>query len=505
MPPKIFAYARFDLDALLSLATRLRGRPCTADEVVRPKTGSLNWVIFITFDDAIEWAFRSPRIGHGMGLTNESASKMLVSEASTMKYLGNRSTVPVPEVYSFSRDYDNDIGVPYILMSKAAGRPLSEYDWVELSSIPGYPNRRPLLPLTDQNREKIMRQLGAIMFSLSEIHFDNIGSLVEDYAGNYSIGECPSPSLLWQSRDELEGIDRGPFAQDSQYFHSLVSAFIAHSKELSLTPHSFFAPIPDPFDYPNWTSYCGAVERWQTFCSVDDKVEGSQNRLSFCIAGQFLHEMIPRMTSPDGNFVLSHPDLHTGNIFVDENFNITSIIDWASASSGPVTELLATPGLNGSLSPPKETLAAAFRTGFCQGGKVVEPKQWGKAEAMWHFTRLVRMLSIQDYTHFKLLYGLVYAKKADDLPRLFRERSMQEHNKALLAELCQEEIEEEGGPNEEEGDAYVDESDGPAVARKLTLMSEMNPNFVADKRLWLWIRKALEFDHSDTTTTIASV
>ncbi|KAK7403933.1 hypothetical protein QQX98_010303 [Neonectria punicea] len=495
MRPKIFAYAKFNLDALLSLATRLRGRPCTADASTRPKTGSLNWVIFITFEDGIEWAFRSPRSGPSTILTKESASKMLISEASTLKYLRTHSSVPVPEVYSFSGDYNNEIGVPYILMSKASGRPLSEYDWVELSRISGYPNKRPLLPLVDRDREKIMRQLGAIMSYLSEIHFDKIGSLFEDSDGNYSVGECLSPSLLWQHRDELEGIDRGPFHQESQYFHSLISAFIAHAKELPLTPHSFFAPIPDPFEYPHWTSYRQAVERWRTFCSVDDKVEGSKNRLSFCIAGQFLYEMIPRLTSTNGNFVLSHPDLHLGNIFVDEDFNITSIIDWGSASSSPMIELLATPGLSGSLSPPKESLAAAFRSGFCQRGQIFEPEQWGKAERMWRFARLVRMLSTQDYTHFKVLYNLVYEKESEDIPRLFREQSMQEHGKALMAKLCQDELEEEEEhieEQEDDEDGHVDESDGPAVARKLTLMSEMNPKFVADKRLWLWIEKALE-------------
>lgn len=63
-----------------------------------------------------------------------------------------------------SGSYDNTIGVPYILMSKAVGRALSDYDWAQIShQIPGYPSLRQLLPLPDGNREKVMRQLGAIM------------------------------------------------------------------------------------------------------------------------------------------------------------------------------------------------------------------------------------------------------------------------------------------------------------------------------------------------------
>ncbi|KAF5611582.1 RNase H domain protein [Fusarium subglutinans] len=492
--PKVFAYANFDLDALISLAARLRGQSCTIDTSTRPRAGSTHWVIFVVFEDGVEWVFRSPRCGPSAIITEESASKLLISEASTLKYLRGRGSILVPEVFSFSGDGRNEIGVPYILMSKASGRPLSDYDWIELSRIQGYTSRRPLLPMTHRDREKVMAQLGATMLQLLDIHFDKIGSLFQDSNGNYCVGECLSPSLLWQHRDELEGIDRGPFNQESQYLRSLISAFNAHAEELSLTPHSFFAPIPNPFEYPNWASYCKAVERWQSFCSIGDKVEGNKNRLDFCIAGQFLNEMVPHFASAEARFVLCHPDLHLGNIFIDEDFNITCIIDWSSASTSPVAELLSTPGLNGSLSPPNQSLVTAFRSGFSNRGQVLGPQQWERADKMWYFLRLVRMLSTQDYTLFKSLFELVYNENADNIPRLFHERRMQEAGQAQFAKLCQGESEEE----EDEPIQKVDDNGQThisvevVVARKVSLMCEMNSNFVADKRLWLWIESVLE-------------
>jgi len=97
---KIFSFTNFNLDALLSLATQLRGgRPCTTDVSQRPKSGSLNWVIFITFDDGIEWVFRCPR--SDVSVKRASRHKMIISEASTLKYLEKHSSVPVPKVYSF--------------------------------------------------------------------------------------------------------------------------------------------------------------------------------------------------------------------------------------------------------------------------------------------------------------------------------------------------------------------------------------------------------------------
>ncbi|KAH7127330.1 hypothetical protein EDB81DRAFT_907510 [Dactylonectria macrodidyma] len=480
----IFAHADFHLDALLSLAAKLReGCSCNADVSQRPKAGSLNWAIFITFDDGVEWVFRPPRSRMSPLVTSESASKMVISEAVTLKYFGNTARP--------RSSGDNDIAVPYILMSKASGRPLLDCDRAEgsrtslvdifMTVIIQQQQRQPPLPMTDRDREKAIFQLEYIMSSLSEIHLDKIELLFEakDDDSNYFIGECLSPSPIWQWRDTFEGIHRGPFHQESEYFSSQISAFVAHAKELPLTPHSFFTPLPDAFEYPSWASYCVAAHRRGTFCWVGDKMESSKNRLSYCIAGQPLQQMIPSLashTTRGGGFVLSHPDLHVGNLFVDENFNITSIIDWGSVSSGPLSELLASPGFSGPTTPPTISRVAAFRDGFCRGG-----------EMMWRFSRLVRLLSGHDYTLFKALYELVH-KNPEDIPRLFHDQSTQGYAPELLAKLREDDEEDE----EDDGGGHDEMPKELAIAGKLTLMSEMNPSFVADKTLWLWIENALD-------------
>jgi hypothetical protein len=64
-----------------------------------PKSGSLNWVIFISFDDGIEWVFRSPKSGLYGFYSDETSSKIIMSEASTLMYLRAYTSIPVPEVY----------------------------------------------------------------------------------------------------------------------------------------------------------------------------------------------------------------------------------------------------------------------------------------------------------------------------------------------------------------------------------------------------------------------
>lgn len=101
MRDRIYYFASFNLEALLSLSEQIRGRKCTCDVTAMPKCGCLNWVIFVTFDDGIEWVFRSPMAGRNKIYSDETSSKIVDSEASTLMYLKTHTSIPVPEVYSY--------------------------------------------------------------------------------------------------------------------------------------------------------------------------------------------------------------------------------------------------------------------------------------------------------------------------------------------------------------------------------------------------------------------
>jgi hypothetical protein len=76
---------------------------------------------------------------------------------------------------------------------------------------------------------------------------------------------------------------------------------------------------------------------------------------------------------------------------------------------------------------------------------------------------------------------------------LFHERAKSDENQKLLSKLQQEDLTLEELQEEERAcfpPSRTVNSDAVAVARKLTLMSEMNPGFLADRRLWQWIEDA---------------
>lgn len=98
--PDIFTYATFDIQALCQLASGLRNNTaCTCNRDQIPASGGFNWAIFISFKDGMEWVFRSPRTGYGT-ISREVASKLLDSEATTLKYVRGNSDIRVPHVHS---------------------------------------------------------------------------------------------------------------------------------------------------------------------------------------------------------------------------------------------------------------------------------------------------------------------------------------------------------------------------------------------------------------------
>lgn len=71
---------------------------------------------------------------------------------------------------------------------------------------------------------------------------------------------------------------------------------------------------------------------------------------------------------------------------------------------------------------------------------------------------------------------------------------MLEDNKQLSTKLREDDLSEED-VKQREGDYFGNGKDAEtdrAVARKLTVMSEINRGFVADARLWRWIELVFE-------------
>lgn len=348
-----------------------------------------------------------------------------------------------------------------------------------------------------------MRQLGAISSQLSRLRLEKIGSLFEE-GGRYTVKPCLSPGLLLHGRDKLGDVSRGPFLQEIDYYRSLLSAFLLHIQCLPLEHHAFFAPVPVLTEYHNYASYLSATDRWNDFVTVGSKIDSSKNRLDYFIAGQFLEDMIPRFIT-DSNacassfgdgFPVYHPDLSHNNIFVDDDCNITCIIDWAFSSSVPMAELLTTPSMPHPRDETEPSLVAAFKAGFTdhferEEGKMLHPAVWKATRKRWLFTRLVKFDALQDYSYFVELYALVYGERTTDIPSLFEEQH-KTTSVSNMANILAADDQLLGDIKRDENAYFCNV--GPerhALARKLTLASVLSRGLVADSKLWRWIEDAV--------------
>ncbi|POR38280.1 Uncharacterized protein TPAR_01538 [Tolypocladium paradoxum] len=511
----IFYHASFNLAKLLQLATKLRNQPCACDSSQAPMFGAFSWAIFLKFDDGVEWVFRSPRT-ECVEISKAGACHILASEAATLKYVRQRTSIPVPEVFHYCATYRNDIEIPYILMSKAAGKPLSTYGW----QMPCHGRRKvgsptdPERALTQSERDKIMRQLGRYACQLFQFRFPTIGSLSERGGEGYSIEECLSPGHVLQGREDLQDIPRGPFCLERDYYSSLVSALLLHVELLPMEHRILLAPAPVPQEYPKFAEFYIAQMLWNDYAAVGNKPESSNNRLAYSLAGWYIRDhIVPRLSLPQGSqrsgFPLCHHDLSTQNIFVDDDFNITCVIDWAFSSTVPPAQLLSTPGLphpRDLVTDP--ALVHAFQSGFEDesvklGAVSPEPKHWKTGGMLSQFMLLVRLDALQDYHHLEALHQLALGCSASEHDSLRAKLVGVSTNPELLAlaEALKADDEPESEVKRHETQYFNSVGEERfALAQKITQLSQYDPFFIADRRLWTKVIDSCAVDTTRVST-----
>ncbi|KAL5361091.1 hypothetical protein BJX96DRAFT_165647 [Aspergillus floccosus] len=407
--------------------------------------------------------------------------KLLASEAATLRYIKSRTDLPVPEVYDYCDTADNEVGIPYILMSEAPGKPLSK-SWLSAGSY-----------LPDLATDKKAKEL-------SQLRFDKIGSLFEE-GGEFKVEECLSRGHVVDQRCTLEEVPRGPFTCATSFYDSLVSAFVQHAETLQLSHHCFVAPIPSTDAYQSRDNYRTAVDLWNDFVTIGNKIDSSDNRLDYIVAGDALRNIVPQLMRPtlSPNFPLCHGDLSINNIYVDDDYNITCIIDWAFTSSVPESTLFVPPGLPQSRNEISPELYAAFIDGFLTAvsgslGNTLHDeyhKLLKRCKPFWSLTRLLSLDCTADYHLFATVWDAAYGGKKD-IGAYFEQQRSSTHYPA--SEIEKEEL-----------SYFQNNALRNAIAKELTILSQWNRQystarlptvrnnmFVADDRLWKWVMQWMQ-------------
>ena len=120
-------------------------------------------------------------------------------------------------------------------------------------------------------------------------------------------------------------------------------------------------------------------------------------------------------------FPIHHPDISVGNIYVDAEYHIACIIDWAFCAAVPLSVLLTAPGLPQSRHELEPSLISAFENGYLAKATENLPKSNVDIELShsplmqcsrptWLLSRFLDFNSIADFHFFEALTNLTYSQ-----------------------------------------------------------------------------------------------
>lgn len=342
------------------------------------------------------------------------------------------------------------------------------------------------------------------------MRFDKIGSLFEEN-GSFVLKECLSRGHALHGRHVLDLTPRGPFTSEAEFYDSLVSSFNEHAECLFMSHHCFTAPVPSRHDYKSSTQYRSAVDLWNDFVTIGRRIDTADNRLDYIVAGDALRDIISSLRLPaviTETFPLHHADLSVNNIYVDDDYNITCIIDWAFASSIPESMLLVPPGLPQHRDELSPELQLPFKDGFlaaiprCMEDKLIlgYRESLKRCQNSWKLSRLLNLDSTDDYSLFAALWHSAHGP-GKTMGKYFSQQRRSPHYIQLSKEV-QEEDQPQSKIEKDETEYFQTKDFRNTIAKKLTLVSEWKTQytsnnsprlrqdmFVTSPKLWKWIQR----------------
>ncbi|KAJ5382832.1 Aminoglycoside phosphotransferase [Penicillium concentricum] len=275
-------------------------------------------------------------------------------------------------------------------------------------------------------------------------------------------------------KDGLEWVLRSPVenhpAMSNEYAAKLLASEAATLNSLDqaryklpLGNHCFAVSEPSRKDYPNKDQWHAARDAWNDFLNVGQKIDGATNKVDYIIAALTLSRLISQyarnwseITTSPASFPLCHPDLTTTNIFVDDQYNITCIIDWAYTTAVPFPFLLSPPGFPQSRHKLDERFCLGFSHGFKDAASLSAasppvglsiPKALEcvkNSEFAWCLTRFLAFDSTDDLSPFRTMWESIYPSVPKLESYFFSQRDLRHyrklHKKIRLEDLSKTQI-----------------------------------------------------------------
>ncbi|KAI1113277.1 kinase-like protein [Nemania sp. NC0429] len=277
-----------DPDAVCQLASQHHdSEPCRIFQ--NTANGSFNVCFFVEFPArGTRWVVRIPLVSSVYNVWDK-----VQSEVATIRYLEEKTKIPVPHVHAFgpadTADERNPLGLAFMIIDYIPGQSLDVVSFLEGPS---------------ERREHFYSQLIDILAELRQQEFDQAGSLMPDPCGTSTPVLGPLQSMQLNELQVARGCEAvRPATYDS------VAGFAWHQFEV--LNQKYQLPLSEMGLRTAQLEVFGLHNMKQC---MSDYVESEDSR---------------------GPFVLAHQDLRWSNIIVDESLNIQAILDWEWTTTVP--------------------------------------------------------------------------------------------------------------------------------------------------------------------------
>lgn len=305
--------ARLNIPELTRIASSLRGG---GEKSCRFQPGFLRGDGFITvgcahyhgwivFDDGVKWIVRIPQLTALLDTPLDLVNYFIESEYATLKFIEQRLPgVPAPRAHGFGlfSDTANLVGVGYILEDHMPGQPFCDDLATEAQKSHVYDQYADML--IDISRVP-RRQACSLLPSNGKEEGDNDGDTKE--------APIASNRFIWLGK-------HGPFASPLEYFTSIADIHLDLIADGQLYP-----------EYPK--------EAYLFYRLLRDKAAPVLAGATTTSAATSTTTTTTTTDEPSVNmFFLKHVDDIGDHFLVDDDYNITGVIDWKYARFAPASE-----------------------------------------------------------------------------------------------------------------------------------------------------------------------
>jgi hypothetical protein len=314
--------------------------------VLRYAEGANNRVVIIQYEpNKTKCCIRIPACGWGDKWT-ETDKVMLERSARTMRYVKSHTAMPIPNIVHYNVELNNTISAPYMIMEYIEGQAPLKLWWGDIYDQPpqsdsfdsdsssdseeddevgggeGGPevareemdfqngfHYKKISPELEQKRQRILESLASCVAELRSLKFDKLGTLSLDG----SDGSLTVEPIISQPFGQVE--------RDANFFRNL--------------------PTPEQsFDSSRaWLDSCLTRFCEDVFSRVLAKeLSGYQSDLLYGMLRLYrlILDCLPLPNTDETEiFVIAPPDFGSQNILVDEEGNVTAILDWDRVDTRP--------------------------------------------------------------------------------------------------------------------------------------------------------------------------